>query len=198
MNTAGPPVARLNEVGDVVLEDVRQLRALADRDRLAVFNWLQRAGPQIAEDVAVGLGLRRAVVENGLRVLAEAGLVDERDALWRAVGRGLFVQPRADDAEAQRAARALGVLMLGAAADLPGRWLNDVEPGLDAQWAAAAGLFNAGVVLTPDEVEHVQAELERTLMPYLNRGEADRPPNARRVRLIAYFLPDAGGEDAEG
>jgi DNA-binding transcriptional ArsR family regulator len=198
VTTAGPPVARLNEVGDVVLEDVRQLQALADRDRLATFDWLQRHGPRIAEDVAVGLGLRRATVEDGLRVLAEAGLVVEGDTVWRAVGRGQFLQPREDDVDAQRAARALGVVMLGDAADLPRRWLDEVEPGLDARWAAAAGLFNAGVVLTPDEVEHVQEELERTLEPYLNRGEGDRPSNARRVRLIAYFLPGPGGDDAEG
>jgi DNA-binding transcriptional ArsR family regulator len=144
MSTARPPEARLNEVGDVVLEDVRQLLALADRDRLATFEWLQRNGPRIAEDVAVGLGLRRATVEEALRVLAEAGLVVERDALWRAVGRGQLVQPRPDDLEAQRAARAVGVVMLRAAADVPRRWLDQVEPGLDSEWAASAGLFNAG------------------------------------------------------
>jgi DNA-binding transcriptional ArsR family regulator len=198
MSTARPPEARLNEVGDVVLEDVRQLLALADRDRLATFEWLQRNGPRIAEDVAVGLGLRRATVEEALRVLAEAGLVVERDAVWRAVGRGQLVQPRPDDLEAQRAARAVGVVMLRAAADVPRRWLDQVEPGLDSEWAASAGLFNAGVVLTPEEVEEVQQVLERTLEPYLNRSEADRPPNARRVRLIAYFLPGAGGEDGDG
>jgi DNA-binding transcriptional ArsR family regulator len=198
LSSAGPPVARLNEVGDVVLEDVRQLQALADRDRLATFERLQRHGPRPTGELAVELGLRPETVEDGLRVLAEAGLVEERDALWRAIGRGLFVQARADDVDAGRAARALGVLMLEAAADLPRHWLNEVEPGLDAQWAAAAGLFNAGAVLTPDEVEHVQEELERTLEPYLNRGVADRPPDARRVRLVAYFLPGAGGEDADG
>jgi DNA-binding transcriptional ArsR family regulator len=198
MSTARPPEARLNEVGDVVLEDVRQLLALADRDRLATFEWLQRNGPRIAEDVAVGLGLRRATVEEALRVLAEAGLVVERDAVWRAVGRGQLVQPRPDDLEAQRAARAVGVVMLRAAADVPRRWLDQVEPGLDSEWAASAGLFNAGVVLTPEEVEEVQQVLKRTLEPYLNRSEADRPPNARRVRLIAYFLPGAGGEDGDG
>jgi hypothetical protein len=40
-----PDQVTVNDVGDVVLEDAAQLRALADQDRLAVFTTLQRHGP---------------------------------------------------------------------------------------------------------------------------------------------------------
>jgi hypothetical protein len=67
------------------------------------------------------------------------------------------------------------------------------EPGLDVAWARAAGLFNAGVRLTADELRRVQEDLEALLAPYLTRSADDAPADARRVRLLAYFLPDATG-----
>ena len=68
-----------------------------------------------------------------------------------------------------------------AVAGLPRQWVEEVEPQLDDAWAGAAGLFNAGVALTSDELNRVQEELEELLLPYLNRSEADRPEAARRV-----------------
>jgi hypothetical protein len=112
---------------------------------------------------------------------------------WLAHGRGLFLQLPVDDADAdaEAAARELSNVMLLAAADLPGRWVAEVEPKLDLEWARAAGLFNAGVVLTPAELQAVQEDLERLLEPYLNRRLDDLPAAGRRVRILSYFLPDA-------
>jgi hypothetical protein len=39
----------------------------------------------------------------------------------------------------------------------------------------------------------VQEDLELLLAPYLTRSADDAPEGARRVRLLAYFLPDADG-----
>src|SRR5690242_10135874 len=167
-----PPLARINEVGDVVLEDVRQLRALADSDRLAAFDWLQKHGPATVAAVSTALHVPAETTSESLDMLADAGLVEARAGAWSAAGRGLFLQPAGTDAETHAASRALGVVMLRAVAGLPQRWLDDTEPRLDPVWAAAAGLFNAGVVLTPPEVEAIQQELERILEPYLNRAEA--------------------------
>jgi hypothetical protein len=86
VSAGGPPRPQVNEVGDVVLDNARQLRALADRVALAAFTWLQRHGPATAGQVAT--------------------------------------------------------------------------------------------------------ELERVLMPYLNRAADDVPADARRVRVLAYFLPE--------
>jgi DNA-binding transcriptional ArsR family regulator len=190
-----PAAISLNEVGDVVLRNERQLRALADRNRLRVFEWLQRHGPASAGRTAEQLGLSADDVEGGLQTLHAAGLVEPADAEeWRAHGRGMLLQPPDDDSEAQAAARALGNVMLRAVADLPGRWLAETEPRLDLTWAQTASLFNAGVVLTPAELQGVEEELERLLVPYLNRRPEDLPATGRRVRILSFFLPDAEGD----
>ncbi len=111
---------RVNDVGDVVLEDVRQLRALADQDRLAVFTRLQRHGPADVAGLATELDRDRDVVAAALEQLAEAGLAEAPDGQWRAPGRGLFLQLPDGDPEAARAARQLSGVMLLAVADLPG------------------------------------------------------------------------------
>ena len=172
-----------------MLEDARQLRALADPERLATFDWLQRHGPATTADVAAELDLDGATVADALAQLGEAGLVEESDGQWRAAGRGLFLQLPDDDPEAVAAARALSNVMLLAVEHLPRQWVAEVEPDLETEWARAAGLFNAGVVLTPEELTHVQEELERMLEPYLNRRPEDAPTDARKVRFLGYFLP---------
>ena len=189
---------KVNDVGDVVLDDARQLRALADADRLAVFTRLQRHGPADVAELASGLDRDHGVVTAALGELAAAGLVDASDETWRAPGRGLFLQLPEGDPEAARAARDLSGVMLLAVAHLPHEWVEQVEPGLDDAWAGAAGLFNAGVALTSDELNRVQEDLEVLLMPYLNRSESDRPADARQVRILAYFLPGNPSEERPG
>jgi hypothetical protein len=186
-----PDAVRLNDVGDVVLEDAGQLRALADQDRLAAFTRLQRHGPADVAALAAGLDRDADAVAAAVDQLAEAGLVQLRDGRWEAPGRGLFLQLPDGDPDAARAARQLSGVMLLAVEQLPRQWVEDVEPGLDDAWAGAAGLFNARVALTAEELNRVQEELEELLLPYLNRGEADRPDAARQVRVLAHFLPEA-------
>ena len=132
------------------------------------------------------------MVAAALETLAGAGLVAAPDGMWRAPGRGLFLQLPDGDPEAARAARQLSGVMLLAVEHLPRQWVEEVEPQLDDAWAGAAGLFNAGVALTSEELNRVQEELEELLLPYLNRSEADRPEGARQVRMLAYFLPGDG------
>ena len=156
-----------------------------------MFTALQRHGPAEPAALAARLDRDRDAVASALERLAEAGLAHEQDGRWQAPGRGLFLQLPDGDPEAARAARELSGVMLLAVEQLPRRWVEDVEPGLDDAWAGAAGLFNAGVALTSDELTRVQEELEELLLPYLNRSEADRPEAARQVRILAYFLPEA-------
>ena len=190
-STGGPPRAQVNEVGDVVLDDARQLRALADEVALAAFTWLQKNGPSAAGQVAAELGSGEEDVLARLDVLRSAGLAERDQDLWRCPGRGLFLQLPEGDPEAVAAARALSSVMLLAVEHLPREWVTSVEPRLDDAWAGSAGLFNAGVTLTAAELDEVQVELERVLEPYLNRPASQAPPDARRVRVLAYFLPEA-------
>jgi DNA-binding transcriptional ArsR family regulator len=173
-------VAELNAVGDVVLTEPAAMRALADPARLSLVDRLRRAGPATASELG-------ADAEEHLRALAEVGLVErDESGRWSAVGRGVFFEIP-DDPEGEAAARALSNVMLMHYVDLPGRWVVESEPHLDVEWARAAGLFNARVRMTSDELRELQEALERLLEPLINR---DPPPGAAPVRVLGYFLPE--------
>jgi DNA-binding transcriptional ArsR family regulator len=182
--------SRLNAVGDLVVTDVAELRALADPVRLDLFDLVQRDGPLATEEACARLGLDLNTASGQLRRLADAGLI-ERDAAgsWRTDARGIYFEIP-DEPEAQRAARELSNTMLAKCASLPSEWVNRVEPLLDLKWARAAGLFNTRVELTPDELRRLQEELERLLEPFTTRHAADRPRETSPVRIMAYFMPE--------
>jgi hypothetical protein len=103
------------------------------------------------------------------------------------VGRGIYFEIPIEPA-GQAAARDLAKVMLLREADMPRRWVETDEPKLTVDWARAAGMFNARVRLTADELRAAQEELEGVLAPYTSRAEA--PADAAPVRILAYFLPE--------
>jgi DNA-binding transcriptional ArsR family regulator len=182
--------SRLNEVGDLVVTEVHELRALADPVRLDLFDLVQRDGPLAVEDACARLGVAADVAASHLRRLADAGLI-EQDATgrWSTDARGIYFEIP-DEPEAQQAARELSNTMLVKYASLPVEWVQRTEPLLDLTWARAAGLFNARIELTPDELRRLQEDLERLLEPFTNRTPGDRPAEAAPVRITAYFMPE--------
>jgi DNA-binding transcriptional ArsR family regulator len=179
----------LNAVGDLVLTNPQAMRALADPVRLALHDRLRRQGPATAAELAPHVDATEPAVEEHLRKLEASGLVTGGDR-WEAVGKG-FVFEIPDEAEGQAAARELSRVMLLQYVDLPRRWVAEDEPRLALDWARAAGLFNARVTVTPDELRGLQEELEGFLEPFLTRELADRPADASEVRILGYFLPEA-------
>jgi DNA-binding transcriptional ArsR family regulator len=182
--------SRMNAVGDIVLTEVNELRALADPARLDLFDLVRREGPIAVEDLCARIGLGANDAESHLRELAEAGVI-ERDGLgrWSTEARGIYFEIP-DQPHAQRAARDLSNMMLVKYASVPSEWVKGIEPSLDVTWARATGLFNARVELTPDELRRLQNDLEQLLEPFTNRAESDRPADAAPVRILAYFLPE--------
>jgi len=182
--------SRLNAVGDLVLTEVDELRALADPGGLDLFNLVQREGPLAVEDACSRLRLAADTASSHLRQLADAGLIDQdADGRWSTEARGVYFE-LPDEPEAQRAARELSNTMLLKYATLPSEWVRRVEPLLDVAWVRAAGLFNARVELAPDELRRLQADVERLLEPFANRPAKDRPAEASSVRITAYFMPE--------
>jgi hypothetical protein len=182
-------VPGLNQVGDLVLTDPGALRALADPVRLALLDRLRREGPATAAD----LGSPAHDVEGHLRELRRFGLVrsDAADEpRWEAVGNG-FVFEIPDDPEGQTAARELSNVMFLSSVDLPRRWVADDEPRLEADRARAAGLLNARVSATADELRDLQDGLERLLEPLITRDADDLPDGAAPARILSYFMPEA-------
>jgi hypothetical protein len=45
------------------------------------------------------------------------------------------------------------------------------------------------VTSTPGELRDIQDRLEQLLEPFLNRDATDVPADARRVRILSYFMP---------
>jgi DNA-binding transcriptional ArsR family regulator len=187
---------RVNSVGDLVLTDPAALRALADPFRLALLDRLRREGPATAAELTAHVQATPSAIEEHLQELAAFGLVRRRDlgsdterSRWSAVGKG-FVFEIPDDPEGQAAARSLGNAMLLHYVDLPRRWVADEEPRLEVEWVRAAGLFNARVTVTPDELRSIQEGLERLLEPFLTRESDDAPAEAGRVRILSYFMPE--------
>jgi DNA-binding transcriptional ArsR family regulator len=187
--------ARLNAVGDLVLTDPPELRALADPLRLTLFDLVRRHGPAPSSELAQQTDQDRASVDEQLRELESAGLVEQAGAdggevYWATSVKGIYFEIP-DEPEGQRAARELSNVMLAKYAALPTAWVREEEPKLELEWARAAGLFNTRVDLTADELRGIQADLERLLEPFTTRSSEDVPAGAAAVRILAYFLPEA-------
>jgi|SRR5262245_13758999 len=172
----------LNAVGDLVLTEPEAMLALADPVRLGLLDRVRREGPATAAELEV------PGAEDHLRALEHQGFVASEGERWRAVGKGVFFEIP-DDPEGQDAARRLSNVMLLHYLELPRRWVDEAEPALGVAWARAAGLFNARLTITAEELRTVQEELERLLEPYLTRSEEDAPADAAPVRILSYFLP---------
>ena len=186
------PQLTVNDVGDMVLTEAVTMDALADPVRLAIMDRLTRGGSVTTADLADHAGLGVDDARAHIEALAVVGLVEPDGGCWRAPGSGIYFEiPESGGAEAQAAARRLCSAMLLNYERAPRLWVEDVEPRLDLTWARAAGLFNAGVSVTADELRTIQVDLEKLLEPYL--GRTNPPEGSRRVRMLAYFLPSAAG-----
>lgn len=192
-----------NRLGDTEITDPQAMRALAHPVRLAILERLQRHGPATATQLAPDVGATPSVTSWHLRHLASFGLVrdaepaaDRRQRLWEAVARGFRFESPADpqDADGASAARVLSQQMFLRYADLPRRWVAEVEPDLDPVWRRQAGLANTRIVVSPDELAAINDGVERILAPYVTRDPADRPTGIRGVRLLRYVLPEAAVE----
>jgi hypothetical protein len=183
---------RVNAVGDLELTDPAAMRALAEPTRLALFDRVRR-GPATATELAESVREAESAISAHLSELERFGLVSQVGEEWRAAAKG-FVFEIPDEADGQAAARELSTVMMLAYDDLPRRWVAGTEPRLDVDWARAAGLFNARVPLTADELRGVQQGLEHLLEPFLTRDSGTAPAEAREVRILSYFLPEPDAE----
>ncbi len=153
--------ATVDELATLLGDDPRAMLALADPARLTLHAVLRRHGAATVDELAALLGDEPRATATQLESLEEVGLVErsgQSHVTWAVVGKGIFFEIP-EDAEAQSAARQLSNAMLVQYADLPRRWVSDDEPRLPVQWARAAGMFNARLVVTPDELGQIQAAL---------------------------------------
>jgi hypothetical protein len=117
-------------------------------------------------------------------VSRDAAAGDANESRWHAVAKG-FVFEIPDDPAGEAAARGLSNVTYLSYVDLPRRWVADDEPRLPLEWVRAAGLFNARVTVTPDELRGIQEGVERLLAPFIRRGAANAPATAGPVRILS-------------
>ena len=146
-----------------------------------------------------------------LRQLAAHGLVRDasdaqarrdhgRERWWEAVSRGFRFagEPEDDARRGGPGARAgHGERGRGHRRPLARRRRARLEP----QWRRLAGRANTRIVVTPAELDEVEAAIERLLAPYVLRKDdpADtHPAEARWVRVLRYTLPAADPEAPGG
>ncbi|MCX5205243.1 helix-turn-helix domain-containing protein [Streptomyces sp. NBC_00237] len=192
-----------NRLGDIDITDPQAMRALAHPVRLAILDHLRRHGPATATQLAPDVGATPSVTSWHLRHLAGFGLVrdaapgtDRRQRRWEAAARGFRFEAPEDpeDVAGQAAARALTREMFARRADLPSRWVAEVEPLLSPLWQGAARLADTRIVVSAEELAAIQDGIEQVLAPYVTRGPAERPSGSRGVRLLRYALPEHAAE----
>lgn len=189
-----------NPFGDVAITDPQAMRALAHPVRLAVLTFLQRNGPMTATQLSSHVGATPSVTSWHLRHLATFGLVmdadpgevpsDGRQRYWKAAARGFSLELDEGE-ESQTAMRMLASQMEETARKQADRWWAETEPELDHTWRRLAGMANTGVRLTADELEKLQRDMDELLAHYAQRADDDTPADARRVRVLRHYLPEA-------
>jgi DNA-binding transcriptional ArsR family regulator len=185
-----------NRLGDVEITDPQTMRALAHPVRLAILERLQRGGPATATQLAPDVGATPTVTSWHLRHLAGFGLVrdaapgrDRRQRRWEAVANGFRFEVVAGE-EGEAAASALAQQMFLRYGDLPQRWINEVERGLEPEWRRLGGLANTRLTVTADELARILDAIEQVIEPYVARDGSSLPVGSRGVRLMRYVLPE--------
>jgi len=196
-------MALTNPLSDLAITDPQAMRALAHPVRLAVLMVLQRNGPATATQLSPHVGATPSVTSWHLRHLATFGLVvdaepsevpgDRRQRWWKAAARGFSFESSEGD-ESRDAAKMLADQLEDVARRKADRWRAEVEPQLEHSWRRLAGLSNTTVRLSVDELERLEHAIDELLGEYLRRPEPDAPPDARRVRILRHFLPEAASD----
>jgi DNA-binding transcriptional ArsR family regulator len=189
-----------NPFGDLPVTEPQAMRALAHPVRLAILSYLQRNGPATATALAPHVGATPSVASWHLRHLAGFGLVvdadpdeapgDRRQRWWKAKARGFSVE-MGDDPESQAAARVLGDQLAVVAQQQVSQWLAADGPALEPEWLRVAGVSNTSVPLTPAELAELARRIDELIAPYVRRRESGVPPDARIVRILRHYLPEA-------
>ena len=180
------------------LRDPAALRALAHPVRLKILEALTVHGAATATELADRVDESPANCSWHLRQLGRYGFIEEtgegtgRQRPWRIVpGGNTWADPdEPDDRELARAGDATTEVMLDREYEALRHWLAERRTA-PKDWRDAAFLGQTIAFLTPEELTAVGEELLAILLRYQDRLEdpAQRPPDARPVRLVAWAAP---------
>jgi DNA-binding transcriptional ArsR family regulator len=180
----------------VQLTDPRALRALAHPTRLRLVGLLRREGPLTATQAGALIGEVPASASFHLRQLAKYGLVEEaaggrgRERPWQATAMFTSWSGAGGSPDLAIADQMLTAVVAERYAEQLQAWLA-AKPGEPVEWQEAAGLGDALLYVTADELTRIGEELDDLLRPYLDRigDRSTRPDGARLVSFIRMALP---------
>jgi DNA-binding transcriptional ArsR family regulator len=193
------------QAGEVVLEDLRALRALAHPARTAIIDDLYQGNVRTASELATIVGLTPSATSYHLRALERWGILeragssqDGRERPWRAPGK---VLRWGGDVAA-------GAGTSGVYDAIAGEYLVRLREQLDAwarapraereAWPGASALTRGYLWLDPQEAQDLAAEI----LALVDRAGRDRdarhhPPGTRRFALVAALVPVVESQPAQ-
>jgi DNA-binding transcriptional ArsR family regulator len=163
------------------IRDEAVLKAVAHQLRRRLLDALRVDGPSMPSVLARATGQAVANVSHHLRVLADAGLIEEAPELarnrkehwWRMSDPRISWNPADFTPEAADAADAIG---LQRQLDLIHSWLRS-PAARSGPWAGSAFATDAWLRLTPAELAELGAEMNALITKYRGRPESeDRDP----------------------
>jgi len=179
------------------LTEAKALAALAHPFRSRIMDALKVDGPSTASALAQRTGQAVGSASHHLKVLAEAGLVEEapelardrRERWWRlaAPGTRWSRQDLADDAAAVAAADAAEALNFQRQVERTRDWMANARS--DPEWDDAAFVTQHWLRLSPDELRELGEELVALLMRWTDREVPDDGVEREPVFLYARGFP---------
>ncbi len=174
------------------LRDAASLAALAHPFRSRIMDALKVDGPSTASMLAARTGQAVGNASHHLKVLAEAGLVEEapelardrRERWWRLVSAGTRWSSLdlAGDPAAAAAAGEAEALQLRRQTERVRDWL--ASSGSDPQWDDAAYATQNWLRLTPEELQQVADEV---IAVFARWGERELPDDGREREPVLVF-----------
>ena len=180
-----------------VISDVKAMRALAHPERLAILTFLLSGPPRTATECSHEVDASASACSYHLRELQRFGFVeraeptgDGRTRPWRATAVGFSVgNDWTDRSPAARAARhAVTEADLNENLRLVRRFIEASEE-LDSEWKAALEFHTYGLILTPEELEELNAQIRQLLKPYRSGERSDAPDDAAAVHVVYQAFP---------
>jgi DNA-binding transcriptional ArsR family regulator len=186
-----------SRLGVRTLSDARALSALANPFRSRLLDALHLDGPSTASALARRTGQAVGSVSHHMKVLSEAGLVEEapelardrRERWWRLVSTG-FRWSRAefaDDPAAVAAALSAESLALRQQFERARDWLDNYEAA--GEWTDAAFATQYWLPLTPDELRELGEEVLQLLHRWKLRPVPDDGAEREPILLFARAFP---------
>ena len=177
--------------------EAKALSALANPFRSRMMDALKVDGPSTASGLAQRTGQAVGSASHHLKVLSEAGLVEEapelakdrRERWWRLVDPGTRWSRAdfADDTAAVTAAYAAEALALQRQFERTREWNANAESA--PEWDAAAFATQNWLRLTPAELHQVSAEMVEVLMRWSRRELPDDGVPREPVFVFARGFP---------